>query len=349
MSTFIIRTAARGPEELRAALPMSATTLRCLTDAQGCGEYWCARLEEPVKYRFPAGFNPDRCQREFLGRDAVGEFLWVQIVAVHAIKPDQGLGPGMRGLAVELAYVIDLTLGRDQVLDPAKIEPITEAVINDHTHSAASSIPSIDNTAARADPPVSGSHTWPGSGRGDSARVGGAALFTGPGGGEMGERGGYLVAPAPRVERDRPAPDRPTSARDWRSMMAARPWYRTRRASIAFIVTTAVTIVIGLLLLTGQTAETSHDAPTSVAPEASTSAQPSASRAPTSRPRPPAPPPPAADTRNPVAPPRQYWPRQTGPSQTSEPEIGVTRTPATRSPISVAPKPVTPPKTATPG
>lgn len=111
MSTFIIRTAADAPADLRAALPLYATTLRCLSDTQGRGEHWCARLDQPVKYRFPAGFRTERCQPEFLGHDDAGEFLWVQIVVVDPICADERLGPGMRGLAVRLAYVVDLDSG----------------------------------------------------------------------------------------------------------------------------------------------------------------------------------------------------------------------------------------------
>lgn len=354
MSTFIIRTAADAPADLRAALPLYATTLRCLSDMQGRGEHWCARLDEPVKYRFPAGFRTERCQLEFLGHDDAGEFLWVQIVVVDPICADERLGPGMRGLAVRLAYVVDLTLGRDEVLDPSKIEPIAEVEIDDHTQTG----PAAVDITAEPTPPSS-PRTRPGSGHADEwnalRQVGSPALLADRRDVGMGERGRYLVAAGvEQVHHDRLAARRPAmpAGRAWRAMVAAPPRFRTRRAGAALLVAGAAVAVVGAVVLTGHGPAGSPDAPTPVAPEP-TRAQPTPSRAPTSRSRPPAPPPPPpappADTRNPVAPPRQNWPRQASPSQETKPEIGVTRTPATRSPLSVAPEPVTPPKTATPG
>jgi hypothetical protein len=131
VSRFIIKSAQTGAVELRKHLPAGAATVRCLTDAAGNDEFWCARLDEPVKYRFPAEFSTEHCQPEFLGRDAAGPFLWVGVVVVHARTAGQRLHPGMRNLSVDLAYVTDLTLGQDAVLDPAKVTRVAVAELDD--------------------------------------------------------------------------------------------------------------------------------------------------------------------------------------------------------------------------
>jgi hypothetical protein len=130
VSKFIIRSASSGPADLIAGIPLRATTLRCLPDKNGQGEFWCARMEEPLKYRFDSEFDTARCQPEFLGRDDQGQFLWIQIVVVSA-RGNNRLRPGMRGLPADLAYVVDHTLGQDSVLDRTKIENVAVVHIDD--------------------------------------------------------------------------------------------------------------------------------------------------------------------------------------------------------------------------
>lgn len=131
MATFLIRELQAGPGELRAQLPVTATVLRTLPGPHGRGEFWCARLGEPVKYRFGGSFDTSRCQPEFLGQDPGGPFLWVQIIVVSPRTAGQRLTPGMRGVAVDLAYVVDLTLGQDNALDPGKVEYVAVADVDD--------------------------------------------------------------------------------------------------------------------------------------------------------------------------------------------------------------------------
>jgi hypothetical protein len=130
VSKFIIRSASAGSDDLLAGVPLRAITLRCLPDTNGQGEFWCARLEEPLKYRIGGEFDTGRCQSEFLGRDDQGQFLWIQIIVVSGRGSDR-LHPGMRGLAVDLAYVVDHTLGQDSVLDRAKIDSVAVVNIDD--------------------------------------------------------------------------------------------------------------------------------------------------------------------------------------------------------------------------
>lgn len=130
MSTFVIRNVQDGPDDLRAQLPRTASTLRCLTDRHGRGEFWCARLAEPLKYRVNADFDTSRCQPEFLGHDDAGAFVWIQIIVIQA-RGEGRLHAGMRGLPVDLAYVVDLTLGQDPVLGAAKVDSVGIVEIDD--------------------------------------------------------------------------------------------------------------------------------------------------------------------------------------------------------------------------
>lgn len=133
MSEIVILPQGTGghPRQLAEHLPMRASTLKCLPSAHGQGEFWCARLDQPVKYRLDEAFDHQRCQPEFLATDGAGEFLWITVVVVWASSPDDRLHPGMRGLDVEVAYVIDQTLGLDTVFDPAKVDIVGAAVVDD--------------------------------------------------------------------------------------------------------------------------------------------------------------------------------------------------------------------------
>lgn len=151
MSTFVIRNVQEGPQELRAQLPRTASTLRCLTDHDGRGEFWCAQLEEPLKYRINADFDTRRCQPEFLGHDETGPFVWIQIIVVQA-RGEGRLHAGMRHLPVDLSYVVDLTLGQDPVLDPAKIATVAVVDIDDADPDAAAPTPEPQPEAEHLEP-----------------------------------------------------------------------------------------------------------------------------------------------------------------------------------------------------
>ena len=139
-----------------------------------------------------------------------------------------------------------------------------------------------------------------------------------------------------------------------------RPWYRTKRATIALIAAASAAVAVPVVMLVLRSSPaTGPEESTSVAPQASTSAQPAPSSIqptptnvppPLPPPPPPPPPPPTGDTGSADTQPYP-WTRPAAPSPTQKPDIGVTRTPATRAPISVAPQPRQPPEnnSATPG
>lgn len=152
MSKFVIRAkgAGDGPVVPIEHLPMRASTLRCLPGPTGDAEFWCARLDQPVKYRLDEHFDRQRCQPEFLAVDSVGEFLWVVVVVVWACSPQDRLHPGMRALDVEVAYVVDQTLGQDSVFDPAKVDVIGAAVVDDGGETTTSAPPPEVHAASSA-------------------------------------------------------------------------------------------------------------------------------------------------------------------------------------------------------
>jgi hypothetical protein len=83
MPAFVIHSVSKSaPADLRAGVPLTATTLARLHDAEGHTDFWCARLDGPVKYRFGREFSRAGCRPEFLSADEQGEFLWVPVVAV---------------------------------------------------------------------------------------------------------------------------------------------------------------------------------------------------------------------------------------------------------------------------
>jgi hypothetical protein len=121
---FVIHAALSGSTDLAAQLPATAYLLNPLPVTGSTEVFWCARLEEPLRYRLPSGFDTDRAQAGYLDYDTDGPLLWVQVIAIRGRGTGAEWRPGMRSEAVDLAYVVDLTLGRDPVLDPAKIDLI---------------------------------------------------------------------------------------------------------------------------------------------------------------------------------------------------------------------------------
>jgi hypothetical protein len=120
-----------GPAELVGQLPLRATTLSCMPGPDGSGEYWCARLDSPIKYHLPLDFDTARVQPEFLSQDDDGAFLWVHVLVVSGRGRGSRLHPGMKAFRVDVAYVVDLTLGDCSRLDLSKIDYVGIAVIDD--------------------------------------------------------------------------------------------------------------------------------------------------------------------------------------------------------------------------
>lgn len=130
MPAFTIDSVDLAPPELAAQLPIRGE-LRCVIPGPDRPDYCLATLDTPIVFRPPADFDLSRVETGFLGRDEAGPFVYVPAVIVAARIAGQQLHPGMKGLQVALAYVIDNTIGRDDVVDFAKLHYAAVAVISD--------------------------------------------------------------------------------------------------------------------------------------------------------------------------------------------------------------------------
>ncbi len=151
MSRFVISNLKAGPTDLRDQLPASGFTsdMRAGPDSQN---YFYAQLDQSLKYRFDAEFDTARCQPEHLGNDAIGSFLWVTEIVFRANTPDEQPHYGMRGFAIDLAYVIDPSYASDSTFDPSKVVNVAVAEIDDvaeqHINDVATELASPDTEQA---------------------------------------------------------------------------------------------------------------------------------------------------------------------------------------------------------
>ena len=130
MPAFTIDSVDLAPPELAAQLPIRGE-LRRVIPGPDRPDYCLATLDIPIVFRPRADFDLSRVETGFLGRDEAGPFVYVPAVIVAARIAGQQLHPGMKGLQVALAYVIDNTIGRDDVVDFAKLHYAAVAVISD--------------------------------------------------------------------------------------------------------------------------------------------------------------------------------------------------------------------------
>jgi hypothetical protein len=130
MPGFVLTRLDLGPAELEAALPLRADALRVMPGSDR-PDYLLARFEKPLKYRTPVGFDQNRADASLRGTDEQGDFVIVQGIVVCARFVGQGFTTGMRGLAVNIAYVIDNTLANDASVDFAKLDYVAVGFIDD--------------------------------------------------------------------------------------------------------------------------------------------------------------------------------------------------------------------------
>ncbi|WP_207555948.1 hypothetical protein [Intrasporangium flavum] len=110
------------PPELEWQLPLNGELYRLMPGSDR-PDYSLLVLERPVHFYPKEGFDLGRVEPEQRVADRRGR----QMVRVHALLlcarfVGQQLHPGMKDLAVNLAYVIDNSLARDAVVDFGKIE-----------------------------------------------------------------------------------------------------------------------------------------------------------------------------------------------------------------------------------
>ncbi|KRQ23587.1 MULTISPECIES: immunity 63 family protein [Mycobacteroides] len=115
---------------LAAELPISATELGTLDgDADHPVQFCSVLLEPPVKHRFETA-DAARYEREYCDRDDDGEFFMVHVALLGPRRPGVSLAPGARDALVDVAYVVDLSLEEDGVLNPAKVDWAGGAIVD---------------------------------------------------------------------------------------------------------------------------------------------------------------------------------------------------------------------------
>lgn len=112
----------QAPDELTWQLPVRGELYRLMPGADR-PDYSLMLLEKPLLFYPPSGFDLGRVPPDSLIEDRKGR----RMVQVHALIlcarfVGQQLHPGMVDLPVNIAYVIDLSLARDDSVDFAKIE-----------------------------------------------------------------------------------------------------------------------------------------------------------------------------------------------------------------------------------
>ncbi|MGH3723260.1 MAG: hypothetical protein ACRDUS_03910 [Mycobacterium sp.] len=128
---FTIRAAADdSAPSLIAELPITATELGTLDgDANHPVQFCSVLLEPPVKHRFDTS-NAVRYELEYCDRDDDGEFFMVHVALLGPRRPEDALTPGARGVLVDIAYVVDLSLEEDGVLNSAKVDWAGGAIVD---------------------------------------------------------------------------------------------------------------------------------------------------------------------------------------------------------------------------
>ncbi|OHU53251.1 immunity 63 family protein [Mycobacteroides chelonae] len=115
---------------LAAELPISATELGTLDgDADHPVQFCSVLLEPPVKHRFETA-DAARYEREYCDRDDDGEFFMVHVALLGPRRPGVSLAPGARDALVDVAYVVDLSLEEDGVLNPSKVDWAGGAIVD---------------------------------------------------------------------------------------------------------------------------------------------------------------------------------------------------------------------------
>src|SRR6185295_7049880 len=117
------------PTELEEVAPGQAVTLACLTGSDGEGPFWCGQLERPVKHRIGETVDPDRYHADYLDRDEFGPFVWTYYIALQT-HDAVTFSADAHSVAVDLAFIIDPSLGYDTTFDSNKVDWVDTATVD---------------------------------------------------------------------------------------------------------------------------------------------------------------------------------------------------------------------------
>ncbi|WP_185749016.1 hypothetical protein [Humibacillus xanthopallidus] len=137
------------PRELEWQLPLDGELYRLIPGSDR-PDYSLLVLERPLHFYPAPGFDLGRVEADQRVEDRKGRpMVRVHALLVCARFVGQQLQPGMRDLAVNIAYVIDNSLARDAVVDFSKIEV---AAVGFLSEAHAGGATSADGQPATAEP-----------------------------------------------------------------------------------------------------------------------------------------------------------------------------------------------------
>lgn len=116
--------------ELQSQLPVSGRLARQIPGPDR-PDYFPVVLQEPLRFHPQPDFDWTRAQPELRGQDDTGECLWIHAVIVCSLAMGTQLHRGMTHFPVQLALVIDNTVGRDETLAFEKCEYAGQALVTD--------------------------------------------------------------------------------------------------------------------------------------------------------------------------------------------------------------------------
>jgi hypothetical protein len=107
--------------ELAGRVPLIGYLMRVIPGSDR-PDYCLVVLEDPIPFLPPENFDWSITQPEFRATraDGVG-FLWINAFVICSRIVGEQITPTMRNVQINLAYVVDNTLGRDATLDFGKV------------------------------------------------------------------------------------------------------------------------------------------------------------------------------------------------------------------------------------
>ncbi|HRD12820.1 MAG TPA: hypothetical protein PLI79_13240 [Mycobacterium sp.] len=115
--------------DLAAHLPIRVTVMGRLRAEDVAGRYWYCRVEPPMECRLGEGVQRDHIHPDLLSEDR--STLRLQAVVLTPTASNRVLQPGIAGLTVHVAAVLDPRMGETGVLDTARTGYLGYAVVDD--------------------------------------------------------------------------------------------------------------------------------------------------------------------------------------------------------------------------
>jgi len=116
--------------ELAGRVPIHGVLMRVMPGSDRA-DYCLVVLEDPIPFLPPEDFDWSVTQPEFRANRADGvPFLWINAFIICSRIVGDQISPTMRNLQINLAYVIDNTLGRDETVDFGKLHFANIATLN---------------------------------------------------------------------------------------------------------------------------------------------------------------------------------------------------------------------------